>query len=57
MEPLRFHKKVSRSEARQRALELLEEVGIRAGLYHRQLPPPVFRRHAPARNDRHGADQ
>jgi ABC-type microcin C transport system duplicated ATPase subunit YejF len=29
MEPLRFHKKVSRSEARQRALELLEEVGIR----------------------------
>ena len=29
MEPLRYHKKVSRQEARQRALELLEEVGIR----------------------------
>ena len=29
MEPLRYHKKVSRAQARQRALELLEEVGIR----------------------------
>jgi peptide/nickel transport system ATP-binding protein/oligopeptide transport system ATP-binding protein len=29
MEPLRFHKNASRAEARQRALELLEEVGIR----------------------------
>jgi oligopeptide transport system ATP-binding protein len=29
MEPLRYHKKVSRQAARQRALELLEEVGIR----------------------------
>jgi ABC-type microcin C transport system duplicated ATPase subunit YejF len=29
MEPLRFHQNVSRVEARRRALELLEEVGIR----------------------------
>ena len=29
MEPLRYHRKVSRQAARQRALELLEEVGIR----------------------------
>ncbi len=29
MEPLLYHKKVSRGQARQRALELLEEVGIR----------------------------
>jgi ABC-type microcin C transport system duplicated ATPase subunit YejF len=29
MEPLRYHKKVSRAQARERALELLEEVGIR----------------------------
>jgi oligopeptide transport system ATP-binding protein len=29
MEPLRYHKKVSRTEARERALALLEEVGIR----------------------------
>jgi oligopeptide transport system ATP-binding protein len=29
MEPLRYHKKVSRSQARMRALELMEEVGIR----------------------------
>ena len=29
----------------------------RARRHHRQLPAPVLRRHAPARNDRHGADQ
>jgi len=29
MEPLRYHKKVSRAQARERALELLAEVGIR----------------------------
>ena len=29
MEPLRYHKQVSRQEAHQRALDLLEEVGIR----------------------------
>lgn len=29
MEPLRYHKNVSKAEARQRALELMEDVGIR----------------------------
>ena len=44
--------------ARARALELLKAVGIpRAEQPHRRLPAPVLGRHAPARDDRDGADQ
>ena len=39
-----------------RAVELLEMVGIpEAAQPPRRLPAPVLRRHAPARDDRHGA--
>ena len=43
-----------RDEAMERAAELLDLVGISADRL-RQLPAPALRRHAPARDDRHGA--
>ena len=55
-EVIRVHEPISRSEAKERAVELLGEVGIpnprgRA----RRVSAPVLRRHAPASHDRHGA--
>ena len=55
-EAIRAHEGVSRKAARERAAELLSEVGIPdparpAG----RVPAPVLRRHAAARHDRDGA--
>ena len=58
VEAVRAHHDVSKAAARDRAIEMLELVGIpepRAA--RRRLPARVLRRHAPARDDRDGADQ
>jgi peptide/nickel transport system ATP-binding protein len=52
-EPVRLHRGASKREARDRALEVLELVGMpqpRERL--ERLPPPALRRAAPARDDR-----
>ena len=55
-EQIRAHGRVSRRAARARAIELLAPVGIPdAAPARRRLPAPVLGRHAPARDDRHGA--
>ena len=49
-------RRVSKAEANARAVELLGAVGIpNAAPAGRRLPAPVLGRHAPARDDRHGA--
>ena len=56
VEQIQAHEDVSDAEARDRAVALLERVGIpRAARARRQLPARVLRRHAPARDDRDGA--
>ena len=56
VEPLLIHEKIDRREAAKRAVKMLEEVGVPdAAKRIRSLSARVFRRHAPARHDRHGA--
>ena len=56
-EALLRHKRVSRRQARERAVYLLERVGITAaGEPPQAVSAPALRRPAPARDDRHGAD-
>ena len=56
VEQIQAHEDVPTQQARERAVELLERVGIpRARGAGRQLPARVLRRHAPARDDRDGA--
>ena len=55
-EQILAHEELPKEEARERAVEMLERVGIpRARDRARQLPARVLRRHAPARDDRDGA--
>ena len=57
-EAYRMHNKVSKGEARKRAIEMLDRVGIpQANAPGRRLPAPVLRRHAAARDDRDVAGQ
>jgi ABC-type microcin C transport system duplicated ATPase subunit YejF len=52
-EVYRKHRGTSRSDARKRAVELLELVKIPAARQtHQRLPAPVLGWHAPARDDR-----
>jgi hypothetical protein len=53
-EVLETHRKLKRRGAIDAAVELLELVGIPARAAAERLPAPVLRRHAPARDDRHG---
>ncbi len=56
VETIRAHRKVSKDDARARAIELLEMVGIpRPEAPAEELPAPVLGRDAPARDDRDGA--
>ena len=51
-----MHQGASRKEAKAKAIEMLELVGHPGGrVAGERLPAPVLRRHAPARDDRHGA--
>jgi peptide/nickel transport system ATP-binding protein len=54
IETIRLHLPLNRSDARQRAIDLLTEVGI-PGPETRVDHFPIFRRYAPARGDRLGA--
>jgi peptide/nickel transport system ATP-binding protein len=50
VETIRTHANVSMAAASERAIDLLQEVGIQgARSAHQRLPARVFRRHAPAR--------
>ena len=52
------HADESKAEARERAITMLDRVGIpSARTQDRRLPAPAVRRHAAARHDRHGPDQ
>ena len=56
VETILAHRKIAEDEARARAIELLEMVGIpQPERPAQELPAPVLGRHAPARDDRHGA--
>ena len=56
VEQIQEHEGLPDQQARERAVELLERVGIpRAARAGRQLPARVLGRHAPARDDRAGA--
>ena len=55
-EAVRLHLGYSHADARDKAVEMLRKVRIsRRRATHRRLSAPVFRRHAPARDDRDGA--
>ncbi len=54
-EPLILHLGMTKKDAEERVVELLRLVGIpEAEKPPGAVPPPVLRRHAPARHDRHG---
>ena len=54
-EALRVHEGMSREAARERAVELLDQVGIPSPERPaRRLPAPAVGRHEPAGDDRHG---
>ena len=56
IEALVLHEKMTRAQARTRAIEMLERVGIpAAGAARRRVSAPAVGRHAAARDDRHGA--
>ena len=56
-EAIETHKGVGSKDAKKRAIELLELVGIpSAAAPGQRLPAPVQRRHAPARDDRDGPE-
>ena len=55
-EAVRAHANVSKGKALERAVEVLDAVGIpNARGARARLPPSVLGRHAPARDDRDGA--
>ena len=55
VETIRAHRQTTQAEARARAVELLDMVGIpQPETAAARLPPPVQRRHAAAGHDRHG---
>ena len=55
MEAIKVHQGGNKSTRRQRAIDLLNQVGIcRSGIASGYLPASAFRRHEPARDDRHG---
>ncbi len=55
MEAIKVHQGGNKSTRRQRAIDLLNLVGIpRSGIASGCLPASAFRRHEPARDDRHG---
>ena len=56
-EALLRHRRVSRRQARERAVHLLDRVGITAAASRLEaVSAPALGRPAPARDDRHGAD-
>ena len=58
VEAVMLHRDVTKKDANLRAVELLKAVGIpHAARRVARLPAPVLGRHAPARDDRDGADQ
>ncbi len=55
-ETVAAHKKLTKQESREYAIDMLQKVGIpKPRRARRQLPPPTERRPAPARDDRHRA--
>ena len=56
VEAIRTHEKVSKAEAKDRAVEPVAQSGHpQPRGTHQRLPAPDVGRHAPARDDRHGA--
>ncbi len=53
-EVIKLHNDITWREANERAVKMLEMVGIPGDRFER-IPPPVFRRHETARDHRHGA--
>lgn len=54
MEAIMLHQGVGKTEAREKAIEMLRLVGILAGAAGGRLSPPDERRYAPEGDDRHG---
>jgi len=54
-EVIRLHAKLSRAAARERSVDMFKLVASRRPRSASTTTPPDERRHAPARDDRHGA--